>query len=355
MVLSQSGAALEDALNRRLVPFLRRRGWAPRTVSFTGYGSPDSLRVLGRVLLARPGETSTSADVSASSRELDEAEEAQRGWRSFMTAQVAHLPVVVRAGEREFHTRTDRGGYIDLLVPGHGLPPGWHDITIEAKAAEPVSARVLVVAADVRFGLVSDIDDTVMVTYLPRPFIAAWNTFVRHSNARKPVPGMAALYRDVLADHPGAPIFYLSTGAWNVVPTLTKFMRRHDFPLGPMLMTDWGPTNTGWFRSGQEHKRTALRRLVIEFPDIQWLLVGDDGQHDPLIYGELAREHPDHVAAIAIRELTAAEQVLAHGTPNAPEEPATSRQAQREHAVTVVSGPDGEALADALRGALPSA
>jgi len=56
-------------------------------------------------------------------------------------------------------------------------------------------------------------------------------------------------------------------------------------------MTDWGPTNTGWFRSGIEHKRTELRRLMIDLPQITWILFGDDGQHDPHIYGEAARHH----------------------------------------------------------------
>ena len=76
-------------------------------------------------------------------------------------------------------------------------------------------------------------------------------------------------------------------------------------------MTDWGPTNTGWFRSGIEHKRTELRRLMIDLPEVSWLLIGDDGQHDPLIYSEVVREHSDRVAAVAIRRLSQKEQVLA--------------------------------------------
>ena len=52
-----------------------------------------------------------------------------------------------------------------------------------------------------------------------------------------------------------APIMYLSTGAWNVVPTLRSFLERSGYPAGGFLMTDFGPPNTGWFRSGPEHKR----------------------------------------------------------------------------------------------------
>ena len=123
---------------------------------------------------------------------------------------------------------------------------------------------------------------------------------------------MAEFYAALL-DDPADPVFYLSTGAWNTAPTLEDFIRANGFPAGPLLLTDWGPTPTGLFRSGQEHKKTQLRNLLIAFPDIRWILVGDDGQHDPYVYADLAREHPSRVAGIAIRELDAVEQVLSHG------------------------------------------
>ena len=199
---------------------------------------------------------------------------------------------------------------------------------------------------DVGFGLVSDIDDTALVTALPRPFVAAWNTFAVHDQARRPVPGMSEFYRSWLAEHPGAPTFYLSTGAWNTVPWLSRFFERHGYPDGAMLMTDWGPTNTGWFRSGAAHKRAELAQLAIDFPQARWLLVGDDGQRDPLVYTQFAAAHPDRIAAIGIRELTPGEHVLAHGTP-APAPAATRRREVRVD-VPIVRGDDGHALAAAL-------
>ncbi|MFH5821096.1 App1 family protein [Georgenia sp. AZ-5] len=350
MALSRFGIALDDAINRRSVRALKKKGWRPRTIGLTGYGSVQSLHVLGRVVMADPSVPQDDDEITPVGpiNVGAVAAEAQRGWRAFFTAQVGFLPVVVRAGDQEVRTTTDRGGYIDVMVRDHGLPPGWHEVTIEAKAAEPATARVLVVDPEVRAGIVSDIDDTIMVTMLPRALLAAWNTFVRHTSSRKPVPGMAELYRGVLEEQPAAPVFYLSTGAWNVVPTLKDFMRQHGYPDGPMLMTDWGPTNTGLFRSGIEHKRTQLRNLMITFPNIRWLLVGDDGQHDPMIYDDVAREHPRHVAAIAIRELSPAEQVLSHGTPEAIEEPNPLRNANAEHGVPTVKGRDGYALAEVL-------
>ena len=50
------------------------------------------------------------------------------------------------------------------------------------------------------------------------------------------------------------------------------------------------------------------------------MLVGDDGQHDPQVYDELAAEAPEAVRLIAIRQLSVTEQVRTHGTPQPPDE-----------------------------------
>ena len=169
--------------------------------------------------------------------------------------------------------------------------------------------------------MVSDIDDTVIVTVLPQPLVAFRNAFLLMRAPGRPVAGMAELYADVAAAHPDVFVVYLSTGAWNTAGALGRFLHHHGFPRGPLLLTDWGPTTSAWFRSGREHKRAQLRRLLEELPDLTWLLVGDDGQHDPTTYAELAARAPDRVAAIAIRELSLGEQVVGHGTPVARDEP----------------------------------
>ena len=360
MARPHAASLIEDAFHRRSNAVLRRRGWGTRTISHTGYGTQDFVRVLGRVLLSRPAERHgvtrvtrvTGGDggdggdgVGGVVPGIRGAVDEQRGWRAFVTAGAMRVPVRVIVGDRTAHTLTDRSGYIDVMISEPGLEPGWHAVTIEAEGAKAAEAAVLIIDREARFGLVSDIDDTVISTSLPRPLIAAWNTFVRHETARHLVPGMAPMYRTLLGEYPGSPIFYLSTGAWNTAPTLTRFLKRHGYPPGPMLMTDWGPTNTGWFRSGQEHKTEALHRLAREFPKIRWVLVGDDGQHDPKLYGDFARDRPDVVEAIAIRELSPTEQVLSHGIPVSIEEFAP--RVQRD--VPVCRAPDGYALLRQLK------
>ncbi len=341
-----AAAVLEDAYNGRKGSVLRSRGWSTRVVPLTGYGSVTQLRVFGRVIMTR-GRPEDEPDEPTYAARLRAVELETRGWRAFFVTPAVDEPVTVRVNERIVTTRTDRGGYIDLTVRGHGLAPGWHQIYVGSPGAETIDVPVLVVGTTVTHGIISDIDDTVLSTSLPRPMIAAWNTFMRSEGARRPVPGMATMYRELLAEHPDAPVIYLSTGAWNTAPQLTRFLRRNGFPAGPMLMTDWGPTNTGWFRSGQEHKHAQLHRLARELPHVKWLLVGDDGQHDPKIYTEFTGRRPDRVRGIAIRELSPSEQVLSHVIPVANDDllPAPTEELE----VPVVRSPDGYGLLRQVR------
>jgi len=287
--------------------------------------------VLGRVLIVPPLKQRRTGEYAA-----------VRGWRSFASVPVGFAQVTVTIDEVSHEVVADRGGVIDTVLPAR-MAPGWQTLTMSVEGGDPVETRVFIVASDVSFGIVCDVDDTVMVTALPRPLVAAWNSFVLDEHARQPVPGMAVLLERLVRDHPGAPVIYLSTGAWNVAPTLIRFMRRHLFPPGALLLTDWGPTHDRWFRSGRAHKSDNLRRLADEFPHVKWMLIGDDGQHDDDLYTAFTSEFPEHVTAVAIRQLSTAEAVLAGG-----------RTAVNDHSaakVPWVSGPDGADLLERLSAA----
>ncbi len=212
---------------------------------------------------------------------------------------------------------------------------------MSSEGSAATTTHVYVVDPSARFGIVSDIDDTVMVTALPRPFLAAWHTFVVNEHARTTTPGMPVLYERLTALHQHTPVIYLSTGAWNVAPTLTRFLSRNLYPRGPLLLTDWGPTADRWFRSGRDHKQSNLERLAREFPEIRWLLVGDDGQHDEEIYSEFVSAHPEQTLAVCIRQLTPGEAVLAGSS-------ARTSSAGSESPVPWLYGYDGAEMAEQL-------
>lgn len=328
-------ARIEDSFHAWREKRARKRGYAVTVVPYPGYGSTQWVRVLSRVLLTRnprPG--------SRAARKMRKRSERVRGWRSFTAVPVNDVTVTITIDGITTVVKADRGGVVDVQIP-ISLAPGKHSVQIQADGSEMAESTIHVISPDIRVGLVSDVDDTVMVTALPRPFLAAWNSFVLDEHARVPTPGMAVFLSRIASIQEGMPVMYLSTGAWNVAPTLRRFLGRNLYPKGTLLLTDWGPTHDRMFRSGRAHKETQLRRLAHEFPQIKWILVGDDGQHDESIYAEFEKDHPESVKAVAIRQLSNGEAVLAGGRKKAEE------HTQAGDAPWVYS-PDGAGLAEQL-------
>ena len=324
-------ARVDHAIVRWRAKRARNDGQVASVIPYTGYGSTRWIRVLGRVLLTkepwavrRPGEPAGA-----------------RGWRSFTSVPVEKAEVRVDVAGSAFSVTADRSGIVDAVVEVE-LPPGRHPIGLSVEGSAVSEAWVHVVADEVRVGVVSDIDDTVMVTALPRPLLAAWHTFVVNEHARSATPGMPVLYERLSGAYDRLPFVYLSTGAWNVAPTLTRFLSRNLYPSGALLLTDWGPTADRWFRSGQLHKKNSLERLAREFPDMKWLLIGDDGQHDEAIYSEFLGAHPDNVRAVCIRQLSPGEAVLAGSSRRS-----HTQRAEAAH-VPWIYAPDGAGMAEEL-------
>ncbi|SEO83867.1 App1 family protein [Trujillonella endophytica] len=309
-------------LDRALSARARDRGWTVTALGYPGYAAQGSARVRGRVLLA-PAGTDPNAR-----RDLP-------GWRRLLTLEQPHGELDVSLGGTRVRARADEAGLIDVAVPVD-LAPGAATALLHVEGRPPVPAPVHVAAPDASLGVVCDIDDTVWITGIRHPLRAAWRTFIGNASTRRPVAGMSALLGRLVEGTPHAPVVYLSNGPWNLAGPITDFLERQGFPPGAVLLTDWGITPRAWFRSGQAHKRGSLDRLAAELPGVRWYLIGDDGEHDPEIYRDFARAHPERVAAIALRTVA----------PVGTAAPATE---ERVGPVPVVRAGDGRALAARLR------
>ena len=152
-----------------------------------------------------------------------------RGWRAFTSIAMSDAPVTIIIAGRTYEVRTDRGGVLDVKLD-IDLPAGLHEVIMYVPGSRAAVTSVYIVPAEQKIGVIADVDDTVMVTMLPRPLVAAWNSFVIDEHARIPTPGMAVLMDRIRAAHPQAPFMYLSTGAWNITPTLRRFLTRNGYP-----------------------------------------------------------------------------------------------------------------------------
>lgn len=233
----------------------------------------------------------------------------------------AALPIVgseveLRIGRHRASEVTDSHGFATFALAVPKLRVGWHRadaVATPVEGDEPVTGDGWVVKPSLAapFLVISDIDDTILLTGLTEGLTMVARTLLREADERSPIPGMAAFYQGLARGvttrggnrRPEPVFFYVSTGSWSFYPMLERFVEVRGFPPGPMFLTDWGPTERYLRRSGPEHKRAAIRRLLEAYPRMRFVLIGDSGQRDPVVYAEMAREFPGRAALILIRQV----------------------------------------------------
>jgi len=149
--------------------------------------------------------------------------------------------------------------------------------------------------------VVSDIDDTLKHSYVGCKRTLLANTFLRPFET---IPGMARVFRDWWSE--GAAFHYVSSSPWQLYEHLAEHLVSEGFPTGsfhlrPFRLRDHLLRRLLMLR--RTGKVGVIRTLFKKFPRRRFLLVGDSGEHDPEIYGVLARRYPQQVAGILIRQL----------------------------------------------------
>lgn len=241
---------------------------------------------------------------------------AQANLHRHAALRIVDAEVELHIGGHSATEVTDSHGFANFSLPVPDLPVGWHEaravITpIEDGESASGTGRIVKPSPKAPFLVISDIDDTILLTGLTEGAAMVVRTVLREASERAAIPGMASLYRGLVRGistgagnrKPAPTFFYVSTGSWSFYPALQEFVQLRGFPLGPMFLTHWGPTERYLRRSGAEHKRTAIRRLMEAYPRMPFVLIGDSGQRDPLTYEEMAREFPDRVKLILIRQV----------------------------------------------------
>lgn len=295
-------------------------GWKPRVEPYVGYGNSDYSRLICRTVYA-PTTRMTGA--------------LTRGIRSVFMVPAPRVQVkisidktplrTVQVGQSELYdpvdSRRDRTadfaisdshGYLDLVAQGENSA-GVHNVAYRVRGRGSVHAPLFTIPASAKVGFISDLDDTIIVTDVPRLVSAGINMLFRSPRRRKAVPGMSSFYMRLHHEVPSAPFFYLSTSPWNVETALRHFIRAHGFPEGPLLLRDLDPRPKTFIPSGVQHKLEFCEQLMADFPDMRFILIGDDGQNDPRTYAEVAKRYPGRVIAIGIRQLEPKESMLVRG------------------------------------------
>ncbi len=268
-------------------------------VPYDGFGTERSLALCGRVL------------EDEGFRPAHDADRALRNliamYKRFESDEVPGARVRARYGTAETEAVTDREGYFSVeFRPDRAAAPGWHDVALElvgSSRAASATGRVLVPPGSARFGIISDIDDTVIRSDVTRKFRMLLSLAISNSRTRKPFEGVRAFYRALHAGASGKdgnPIFYVSKSPWNLYAPLVEFLAHQGIPLGPLLLRDYGKH---LLFAPASHKERSIIRILEAYPKLKFVLIGDSGEEDPEIYSEVVRRCPDRVRVIYIRSV----------------------------------------------------
>lgn len=317
--------------------------------AYRGHGTARELRLKGRVLAGKPPEPATQADTRWTNL--------QAMYRRFTSREIPGARVCAHFRGATRRVFTDEEGYFEItLRPEEACPEDrlWHSVDLWlATDGRPrlggveATGQVLVPPPSCAFGVISDVDDTIIKTGAGKFATMLRTTMFGNARTRLPFEGVAAFYEALQrgaggkARGPGGasnPIFYVSSSPWNLYDFLVDFMDVQGIPAGPLFLRDLGIDETKFIQtSHRAHKLGRIERLLNTYPDLPFLLIGDSGQKDPEIYRQAMQDFPGRIQAVYIRDVTAEARRT--------EVQALAREVEAQHADLLLV-PDTEAAAE---------
>jgi phosphatidate phosphatase APP1 len=242
--------------------------------------------------------------------------------------EVPYARLRMQVSKQSIELLADEEGYFQShLKVAEFLPADDNCRSVTFELLEPIRpghpavnavGEVYIPFPNCKFGIISDIDDTVIKSFIKQPFQLLWTQLFSSARTRQPVPGMAAFYRGLAESMSNSwdeaenlrwekenPIFYLSTSPWNLYPLLEDYLNYQKFPPHPILyLRDWGISSNEILPfDNQNHKLGFINFLMDFYPQMDFILVGDSGQQDPEIYTQVAIQHVERILAIYILEV----------------------------------------------------
>jgi phosphatidate phosphatase APP1 len=276
---------------------------------YAGYGNGKELYLAGRVLADR--------DIQASALE-------DRFWRNFRKMRKRFLTIVFPGVDLEadfqgkiIKVTTDEEGYFEIVLPLKDLEilQGWqpirlrllHDLLGRSTEVNAIG-EVYFPVSNPDYGIISDIDDTILTTGAMRMWEMLKVTFTQNAHTRIPFAGVSEFYdalrkgRDQILSNP---IFYVSSSPWNIYDFLMEFLDAHKIPKGPLMLRDLGLSRDQFIAGSHEvHKLKQINHILDVFQELAFILIGDSGQKDPQIYLEVVKSHPGRILAVYIRDVS---------------------------------------------------
>jgi len=280
-------AKIATAIERHVDPFVRRKRAAAVLEPYSGYATPEHLVVRGRVLgSVRKGTARAEQNKWTNLRQM---------LRLFLTDEVADVTVQCGANSAV----SDDEGYFTILVPRDDRV-GWIEMVVQSAEITAI-CPVFVPLADADYGIISDIDDTMMETGAYSLWRNLWTSLTGNALTRNVFPDAVALMKQ-LHENGRNPVFFVSSSPWNLHGFLDQIFERTGLPQAPKFLRDYGISETQFITGTHgDHKGSAIDVILAANPTLQFVLIGDTGQHDAHVYRDAIQRHPQRISQVILR------------------------------------------------------
>ncbi len=287
---------------------------ALRINTYLGYGTNTLFRATGRALEDEEVDFGTNQNVFKTLRNI---------YKQFESDEIRNVLIELKLPDGQIiETTTDHEGYYHLKLDISTLTKyidnkGWITYIAsykEEKMRKKIShknifkSQMLIPSGNAEFGVISDIDDTILHTGVASFF--KWrviaNTVFKNFDKRTAVEGTVKFYKKLHLGKNGAltnPFFYVSNSPWNLYDYLTAFFKKNHFPKGPILLRDFRTPFDKTPKSKMPHKQSEILNLLTMYPKLKFILIGDSGEKDADIYTKIAEEYPERILAIYLRNV----------------------------------------------------
>ena len=256
---------------------------------YGGYTTPDRIILRGRVLAKATHISGTDP---------------QSRWRNFrdfvgLFATDELQGIEITHSETNTSTLTDEEGFFALALPYDpaNVPT---EVTVQASGASDTHIAPVFSAIGAPFGVISDIDDTMLRTGAFSLARNLWTSATDNVHQREVFADAVALMTHFAMQ--GAAFFYVSSSPWNLYDYLQSIFARTKLPLGPFFLRDLGISEQQFITGTHgDHKTDAIEKILVANPTLEFILVGDTGQHDSHIYADIVSRYPDRIRKVVFR------------------------------------------------------
>ncbi|KAF8649280.1 hypothetical protein AX16_005908 [Volvariella volvacea WC 439] len=151
--------------------------------------------------------------------------------------------------------------------------------------------------------VISDIDDTIKDTHVYAGKRAMFASTFLKEHKDLVIEDMSRWYQELASK--GAHFHYVSNGPLSLISLVREFIKEARLPLGSVHLRSYNGIDAldACLVDAKKRKVESITKLIEQFPESKFILIGDSGERDLEAYTSLSKKYPDRILNIFIRDV----------------------------------------------------